>query len=761
MMMKQAFPRRWDWYSAVLLAAIVYVSTARLSITDWTRELGYVESIAVWGIILGLALGMSRSERRSAGWLMGGCTIAMLAWQMMMASTEKVNALERLAGSAERLALAFGRLAGGKPVADPIFLVVLLSLLYWSIGVYCAYRLIRGARLLDILIPPTIPILVVQYYDSYEADRIWIIAFYFFLVLLLIGRVNIIRDRETWETERVFAGAEAESDVGKSILIMAIMLVMVAWLFPTPSATLPAAARVWQEINKPFETTHQWFNETLNALRTGSGSDTALYGDELGLGLSTSQGIQVVFSAAPPPMDFPRYYWQMRVYDTYENGSWSNSQHWSKAFSPGEGDSPVPPGGVAQIKKFSFYWQGSRSILPALPSQSVWVSRAGSIEYGDAGPGQIDILSWHTDSYIQQGEQYQARAVLLNPSIAQLQNAGMDYPAWVTNRYLQMPEHFPQEVRALAKDLTGSRPTPYDKASAITDYLRTAIKYSPSIPSAPPHVEPLEWFLFTWKSGYCNYYASAEVMLLRSIGVPARLAVGYAQGEANGDGTFTVRERDAHAWPQVYFPNIGWVDFEPTASQPALVRSSEPASPLPEAQIATPPPKGPSETQGYQNDNIIAKYQTIRVWVIILVGLAGCALWVLNRNKPFGRRLPQFVYRLYQRYRLDVPAWLKRWERWSETGTVERSFHAINQSLAWLGKPQPAYTSAVERAGLLKKILPSLAEDIDILIEQHELTLFSPTPGDALKAERAAWRIRYLTICAIVQRRLIVGAKDE
>src|SRR5438477_587036 len=75
------------------------------------------------------------------------------------------------------------------------------------------------------------------------------------------------------------------------------------------------------------------------------------------------------------------------------------------------------------------------------------------------------------------------------------------------------------------------------------------------------------------RRGYCNYYASAEVIMLRSLGIPARLAVGFNQGQVDtSTNTFHILEQNAHAWPEVFFPNYGWVEFEPTASESPLVR---------------------------------------------------------------------------------------------------------------------------------------------------------------------------------------------
>jgi len=112
---------------------------------------------------------------------------------------------------------------------------------------------------------------------------------------------------------------------------------------------------------------------------------------------------------------------------------------------------------------------------------------------------------------------------------------------------------------------------------------------------------------------------------------------------------------------------------------------------------------------------------------------------------------------------ISITGWtspgLKKWERWSNLTIVERSFHAINQSLAWLGKPQPPQATPAERAELLKTLLPTAAEEIDTLKKEHENTLFSPTPGDPVKAGRAAWMIRSRTVRAILRR--FVGVKDE
>src|SRR3972149_7569533 len=113
----------------------------------------------------------------------------------------------------------------------------------------------------------------------------------------------------------------------------------------------------------------------------------------------------------------------------------------------------------------------------------------------------------------------------------------------------------------------------YDKAKAIEAYLRT-YPYDLEVPAPPEGQDVADYFLFDLKKGYCDYYATAMVVLARSSGVPARFVLGYSPGSYDApNAQYVVRELNAHSWVEVYFPGMGWVEFEPTASQPEIDRS--------------------------------------------------------------------------------------------------------------------------------------------------------------------------------------------
>jgi hypothetical protein len=169
-----------------------------------------------------------------------------------------------------------------------------------------------------------------------------------------------------------------------------------------------------------------------------------------------------------------------------------------------------------------------------------------------------------------------------------LRQAGTQYPAWIRQHYLQLPDNLPARVRSLAIELTATESTPYDQARAIEQYLR-AYPYTLQLPKPPGNVDLVDYFLFDLKKGYCDYDASAMVVLARAAGLPARLVIGYATGTYDeAHQRFVVTEADAHSWPEIYFPGYGWIRFEPTGGRPDLDRPASTASSIEVPQVDFP-----------------------------------------------------------------------------------------------------------------------------------------------------------------------------
>jgi transglutaminase-like putative cysteine protease len=181
---------------------------------------------------------------------------------------------------------------------------------------------------------------------------------------------------------------------------------------------------------------------------------------------------------------------------------------------------------------------------------------------------QADMFAAHTDA-----STYKVDTYVPIPSVEQLRQATGYYPQHIRDLYFSLPATVTERVHRLAQDITRGNETPYDKAKAIETYLRTNYPYDLGIAAPPQDQDVVDYFLFDLRRGYCDYYATAMVVLARSSGLPARFVSGYAPGEYDApNAQYVIREKHAHSWAEVYFPEIGWVEFEPTGYQPEIIR---------------------------------------------------------------------------------------------------------------------------------------------------------------------------------------------
>jgi hypothetical protein len=187
--------------------------------------------------------------------------------------------------------------------------------------------------------------------------------------------------------------------------------------------------------------------------------------------------------------------------------------------------------------------------------------------------------------------------------------------------YLALPRSYAPRVSDLAHVLGDNQPNEYAKALAIEAFLRN-LPYSYEVQPLPSNGDAVEQFLFDMRQGYCTYYASSMAVLARSLGIPARVAIGYATGEYDTAGRFyVVHEADAHAWPELYIGGQ-WLPFEPTPIRPLPARSSSTTAPVPETAPET--AEQPRDTSG----------PLLWVAVLALVALlTGAGIW-RGRARP-------------------------------------------------------------------------------------------------------------------------------
>jgi len=152
-----------------------------------------------------------------------------------------------------------------------------------------------------------------------------------------------------------------------------------------------------------------------------------------------------------------------------------------------------------------------------------------------------------------------------------LSGARTAYPGWVRQRYLSLPDTITPRTVDLAQEVVAGAGSPYEMARAIEKYLRSNYVYDETVEAPPEDADIVDYFLFERERGYCEYYASAMTVMLRALGVPARVSVGFYPGDYDeGEGGYLYRQVNAHAWTEVYFPGYGWIPFEPTAGRPLI-----------------------------------------------------------------------------------------------------------------------------------------------------------------------------------------------
>ncbi len=314
-------------------------------------------------------------------------------------------------------------------------------------------------------------------------------------------------------------------------------------------------------------------------------------------------------------IDVPRHYWRSLTYDNYFGQGWSTSSMGINAYEAGQ--LFVNPETISNTR--------------LLRQEVRIIGELGGIVYVDGQFVSVDKdyeVAWRPPDEVfavtTPERFYRADSLLPVYTVEGLQAAGTQYPEWILERYLQLPDATPQRVRTLARDLTATQPTPYDRAIAIESYLRE-FPYTLDVP--PPTGQPdiADYFLFELQKGYCDYYATAMVVLARAAGIPARMVVGYATGNYDiVNARYVVTEADAHAWVEIYFPGYGWIEFEPTGGIAPITRPRETEEPTvwPTRELV------PLVSSSADSDKwAMPPLVLLALW--ILAGIVGVALFIL------------------------------------------------------------------------------------------------------------------------------------
>ena len=238
----------------------------------------------------------------------------------------------------------------------------------------------------------------------------------------------------------------------------------------------------------------------------------------------------------------------------------------SAVASPTVAATPTAPPTIAPLdRRFGAITQEQDRLASTLIQTQIVIQdgKVTAILYRGQAPNFDDVDELISATPVAVGKEVTENVRVSEATEDQLRHAPAQLPKW-TERYTQLPDGITQRTADLAQQLSKGTTNTYDLAAATEQYLRSNYLYLDHINLPPFDRDVTDYFLFQSKQGYCEYFSTAMLVLLRLNGVPAREVVGYLPGARAEDGRLVSAESQAHAWVEVWFPQYGWIPFDPT-----------------------------------------------------------------------------------------------------------------------------------------------------------------------------------------------------
>ncbi len=514
--------------SAVMLAATAFAGLL------FTRTLPFFLAIATLCVLLFTTL-------QTIGWPAGkrlhrAVSAAPVVWNSLLIGAFLLFLLDVTTISRELLP------------AGIHFLVILLNIKLVTLHDRRDYRHLYAISLMAILASAalTTDVWYVSIFLLYLLAAVWSLLLYH-----LTGRISAAHPLPDGEHNRTLVSGHITSGffwLTNSIAVLTFVLTLIIFfLLPRISVGVLQKSR-------------------------GEGLRTTGFSERVDLGMigSVKEDPQIVMRVQLP--DQPgagkeRVYLRGLAYDHYNGRSWSSISRPRRSLGLiADGVFAVRSGGNRSGSAVSSEPLRQDILLEPLDTSVLFAAPFAEYVSGDFPGVHVDSMTGLQLPYASSSRvRYSAvsRERRLMPEDREARE--LDYAPAVRSRYLQLPEGF-ERVAELARRVTDRSLTVHERSTAVLNHLLSNYQYSLD-GETTTSIQPIDDFLFSRKTGYCEHYATAMVIMLRSVGIPARLVTGFLATEWNEfGGYYTVRQRDAHAWVEVYYPHSGWITLDPTPS---------------------------------------------------------------------------------------------------------------------------------------------------------------------------------------------------
>jgi transglutaminase superfamily protein/uncharacterized protein DUF4129 len=635
-----------------------------------------------WAILLGAAWGLLSAKTRLAPFTSHAIGAAMGAFFLILAVGGVIGDTADVGARVAALNQSLGRfyhdlfVEGIRSRETSVFLLG-LGAVGWTTGQFAAFNVFRRHRALDTVFITGL-LMLAEVSATVLAQYGYLIVFSG-AALLLVVRMNLLDQRTAWLRRHIGDTNEVAALYMRGAFAF-VGVALVASIVLAATASSAPLARFWRNVDNDLVRLGNELNHVLGGVTGAARGPSGLFGPSQlirGFWESSSSPVFRVVSSTREG-----YYWRAATYDAFDGSQWLQLERARTgevaAGSPlllGTPDdvAPGPNRDEVRLTVTSIDMGGDQILAPETPLS---VDRTAVI-YTNTPGGPLATIE-AADS-IGPGDSYRLVALIrklrLGESGAgvtgnQLAAAGTAYPDW-TRRYVSIRANsigpvVQRTANQVLLSLPVERRDPFHLAEAVQDYLyeKGGFTYRTDVRGMCGSEHLVDCFLRT-KQGYCEYFATTMAMMLRTQGVPARLAMGYLPGHKLSDGSWEIDRSAAHAWVEVYFPGYGWIRFDPTPGnrendqQPTRLAAGPPV-PTPGPGVLPSPgtgPEGPdpSRRQGaLGSDNGTGAGGTggssggagpLAVVIPLLLAFAalGVLMWGRARNAPAPE--PEVAYR--------------------------------------------------------------------------------------------------------------------
>jgi hypothetical protein len=563
-------------WSAALVIALTYVIARSTVTVGWVRGIDEITVIAVGAaVLMGLlaVLPIPWPPALAFGTLAGAAASLAATWPWLhrLHPDDAINA--------KLLSIWLGRINDGSAASDPSFYLVLIAMLMWITGGWLSWCVLRWRKPLLGLIPGAAAF-ATNLLNAPDNQNFYTLVMLVLTLALLLWS-NYTASIASAARAKVKLSGDARWDFWESGLAVMAGLIVISILLP-PLSTADRTIDVenslfsgWAQIQQRIN--HPGFSGPPGRTATG----TTGFATDVKLSGALARNKDVVFIyTTPGSFTGTRYFRGVDATSTsggewrYPSGGLNHPLQKNQATVFGEeyhklANSIVdvnmrkPPAGNGDIIFYpgQLYKLDRATLAVQVPTNS---AQNGSLWTID----RLSSIQPNTSAGA-----YRVTVAQSTASIDDLRAAGTNYKPWL-QPYMEPPSANYRDpkvlarIRELARKIVtdANAETPYDQASAVEAYLRSGkFTYTLQPPPTPEGRDPLDYFLFTSYKGYCEFFATAMGDMLRSLKIPTRLVNGYGPGTFDSTVPgFVVRSDDAHTWVEVYFPDYGWIPFEPT-----------------------------------------------------------------------------------------------------------------------------------------------------------------------------------------------------